>query len=74
MSLLWLAPVVLTLVACALLWRWQQAIEAEHRELRRELQTLPVLAARIRAVRRQTERTGAATDSAADVFGSHLRK
>jgi len=74
MSLLWMAPVALTVLACALLWRWQKTIEAETSRLRQELQTLPVLAARVRALRRQSERTGAATDSAADVFGSHLRK
>ena len=74
MALIWLAPVSVPLVACAVIWRWVQAIDAETARLRKELRTLPVLASRTRAVRRQADRTAAATDSAADVFGSHLPK
>ena len=74
MAVIWFLPVGLTLLACALLWRWQQAIDAESSRLRTEMRTLPVLAARARAVGGEAERTAAATDAAADVFGSHLRQ
>ena len=74
MALIWFVPVGLALVACALLWRWQQAIDTETTRLRSEMRTLPVLASRARAVRREAERTADATDAAADVFGSHLRQ
>jgi hypothetical protein len=74
MALIWIVPVSLTLVVCALGYRWQRMLDDEVTRLRAELQALPVLASGTRAVRLQADRTADATNTTVDVFGPHLPK
>jgi hypothetical protein len=74
MALIWILPVSITLMACVLGYRWHQQLEAEVAQLRAELQALPALASRTRAVQAQAARTGRATSATADDFGSRLHK
>lgn len=74
MALIWIIPAGLTLVACLLGYRWQQQLDAEVAQLRDELQALPVLASRTRAVQLQADRTDRATSATVGVFGPHLPK
>ena len=74
MSAIWSVPVILTGLAVLVAWWALRTVSDESDGLRRDLQAIPVLADRSRAVQAQAERTRGATDATGDYFGTRLHQ